>query len=215
MAEQTSKAILVPRMWILLLLDASERSGIAPLSVERLHRLVYLANTLAPVYDLLVPDGYILKYRRGPFFPAVHYDIGRLVAQGLVRATDSRPVKDDLGYWIFANYGLPVAGMRVVDEALSIETVRPKALYLREVALAFAGLESTDRDNAALVDVNYDAVAENSAVSFGEGDDNLAPAASAVVSSPIDLAVRRLRLSRYLQYLEQAWKHRQERRHAS
>jgi hypothetical protein len=215
MADQPRKAILVPRMWILLLLDASERSGIAPLSVERLHRLVYLANTLAPVYDLLVPDGYILKYRRGPFFPAVHYDIGRLVAQGLVRATVSRPVKDDLGYWISANYSLPAAGMRVVDEALSIETVRPKALYLREVALAFAGLEATDRDNAALVDVNYDAVAENSAVSFGEGDDNLAPSASAVVSSPIDLSVRRLRLSRYLQYLEQAWKHRQERRHAS
>lgn len=215
MLLRPNKAVLVPRMWILLLLDASERSGIAPLSVERLHRLVYLANTLAPVYELLVPDGYILKYRRGPFFPAVHYDIGRLVAQGLVRATDSAPIKDELGYWISANYSLPKAGMRIVDEAFSIETVRPKALYLREVALAFAGLDVSDRDNAALVDVNYDAVAENTAVSFGDGEDNLAPAASEVVSSPIDLSVRRLRLSRYLQYLEQAWRHRQGQRHAS
>lgn len=215
MAPRPNKAILVPRMWILLLLDASERSGIAPLSVERLHRLVYLANALAPVYELLVPDGYILKYRRGPFFPAVHYDIGRLVAQGLVRATDSRPIKDDLGYWISANYSLPKAGMRVVDEVFSIETVRPKALYLREVALAFAGLDVSDRDNAALLDVNYDSVAENTAVSFGDGEDNWSPAASKVLSSPTDLSVRRLRLSRYLQYLEQAWRHRQEQRHAS
>jgi hypothetical protein len=215
MEDQPRKAILVPRMWILLLLDACERSGIAPLSVERLHRLVYLANTLTPVYDLLVPDGYILKYRRGPFFPAVHYDIGRLVAQGFVRATDLRPLKDDLGYWISADYSLQRAGMRIVDEVISIETVRPKALYLREVALAFAGLEASDRDSAALVDVNYDAATENTAVSFGAGDDNLAPTASAVVSSPIDLSVRRLRLSRYLQYLEQAWKQRQEQRHAS
>ena len=54
------RPLLIPRMWLLLLFDASERCGIAPLSVERLHRLVYLANTLSPVYDLLVPDGYIL-----------------------------------------------------------------------------------------------------------------------------------------------------------
>lgn len=215
MAQRRDKAILVPRMWILLLLDAAERSGIAPLSVERLHRLVYLANTLAPVYELLVPDGYILKYRRGPFFPAVHRDIGRLVAQGLVRATDSKPVKDNLGYWMSANYSLPKPGMKVVDEALAIETVKPKALYLREVALAFAGLDVMDRDNAALVDVNYDAVGENTAVRFGEGEENFAPAASEVVSAPIDLSIRRLRLSRYLQYLEQAWRHRQEQRHAS
>ena len=193
MAPRQNRAILVPRMWILLLLDASERSGVAPLSVERLHRLVYLANTLAPVYELLVPDGYIRqKYRRGPFFPAVHYDIGRLVAQGLVRAIDFEAVKDDLGYWMSANYSLPKAGMTVVDEALSVETVRPKALYLREVALAFAGLDALDRDNAALVDVNYDAVAENTAVRFGEGEENLAPAASEVVASLIDLSVRRI-----------------------
>jgi hypothetical protein len=215
MAPRPNEAILVPRMWILLLLDACERSGIAPLTVERLHRLVYLANILAPVYELLVPDGYILKYRRGPFFPAAHYDIGRLVAQGLVRATDSRPIKDDLGYWISANYSLPKAGMRVVDGALSVETVRPKGLYLREVALAFAGLDALDRDDAALVDVNYDAVVENTAVRFGDGEENLAPAASELVSTPTDLVVRRLRLSRYLQYLEQAWKHRQEQRRAS
>jgi hypothetical protein len=35
------------------------------------------------------------------------------------------------------------------------------------------------------------------------------------VSQPIDLSVRRLRLNRYLQYLELAWKGRQEQKHAS
>jgi hypothetical protein len=202
-------------MWLLLMLDASERAGITPLSVERLHRLVYLGNTLAPVYDLLVPDGYILKYRRGPFFPAVHKDVGRLVAQGLVTASKLRPINDELGYWISADYTLSSAGMKVVDLAISVETVGPKAVYLREVALAFANLEVTDRDQAALLDVNYDAVAENEAVSFGEGADNLSPLASQAVSQPIDLSVRRLRLNRYLQYLELAWKSRQERKRAS
>jgi hypothetical protein len=142
-------------MWLLFLLDASERAGIAPLSVERLHRLVYLANALAPVYDLLVPDGYILKYRRGPFFPAVHWDIGRLVAQGLVSASDSRPIKDDLGYWIVSNYSLSAAGMNAVDCALSIDTAPSKATYLQEVALAFATLETADRDSAALAAIRH------------------------------------------------------------
>lgn len=209
------RAILGSRMWLLLLLDASERAGITPLSVERLHRLVYLANTLAPVYDLLVPDGYILKYRRGPFFPAVHKDVGRLVAQGLVTASKLRPIHDDLGYWISADYTLSAAGMKVVDRAIPVETVGPKAVYLREVALAFANLESTDRDNAALLEVNYDAVAENEAVSFGQGADNLSPLASLAVSQPIDLSARRLRLNRYLHYLELAWKSRQEQKRAS
>lgn len=45
---------LTARMWLLLVFDACERAGVAPLSVERLHRLVYLANALAPVYDLAV-----------------------------------------------------------------------------------------------------------------------------------------------------------------
>lgn len=211
----TDHAILVSRMWLLLLLDASERSGIAPLSVERLHRLVYLANTLAPVYDLLVPDGYILKYRRGPFFPAVHKDVGRLVAQGLVTASKLRPIHDDLGYWISADYTLSSRGMHVVDEAIRVETVGPKAVYLREVALAFANLDGEDRDEAALLDVNYDAVSENEAVSFGEGAENLSPLAAKAVSQPIDLAVRRLRLNKYLRYLEAAWNNRQEQSFAS
>src|SRR5712671_607892 len=128
--RQLARPVLVARMWLLFLLDASERAGIAPLSVERLHRLVYLANALAPVYELLVPDGYILKYRRGPFFPLVHWDIGRLVAQGLVTATGSRPTKDKLGYWMAANYSLSKVGMIAVDRALPIETIAPRATYL-------------------------------------------------------------------------------------
>jgi hypothetical protein len=213
-APQIGRPVLVARMWLILLLDASERAGIAPLSVERLHRLVYLANALAPVYDLLVPDGYILKYRRGPFFPAVHWDIGRLVAQGLVNASDSYPIKDELGYWIVANYSLSPAGMSAVDRALSIETTAPKATYLQEVALAFATLETTDRDFAALADINYDSAVDETPVHFGEDEKNLAPAAAEIVVEEGAPQVRRLQLHRYFQYLEQVWHLRQEKKYA-
>lgn len=209
------RPILVARIWLLLLLDASERSGITPLSVERLHRLVYLANALAPVYHLPVPDGYILKYRRGPFFPLVHWDIGRLVAQGLVNVTGSRPIKDDLGYWISAAYNLSRKGMNVVDSASSVETVGFKATYLREVALAFAALETTERDAAALVDINYEPAVDETAINFGEDGDNLSPTAAELLVEDTAPSVRRLRLHRYFQYLERAWHQSQEQKYAS
>lgn len=209
------QAILVPRLWLLLLLDASEISGISPVSVERLHRLVYLANTLAPVYELLVPDGYILKYRRGPFFPAVHWDVGRLVAQGVVIATNAKAIKDDLGYWISANYRLSRSGMSIVDQTSNLETVYDKALYLREIALAFAALDVSDRDQAALVDINYDAVDENQGVNFGDDGTNLSPLAAQSLANEGELSVRRLKLQRYLEYLERAWLHRQGMKYAS
>jgi hypothetical protein len=210
------RPILVSRMWLLLLFDAAERAGVSPLSVSRLHRLVYLANALAPVYDLLVPDGYILKYRRGPFFPEVHWDVGRLVAQGLLFAEGSRAIKDELGYWIVANYTLSQEGMTVVDKASSIETVEPKATFLREIALAFASIETTERDNSLLADVNYEPAIEDTPVYYGENDGNLAPAAVEVLLSEATPSVRRLKLHRYFQYLETAWTLGGEgRRHAS
>jgi hypothetical protein len=202
-------------MRLLLLFDASERAGIAPLSVARLHRLVYLANALAPVYDLLVPDGFILKYRRGPFFPDVHWDVGRLVAQGLLSAEGSRAIKDELGYWIVANYSLSSQGMAAVDFAAGIETLTPKATYLREIALAFAALESKERDESALADVNYESAVEDTPVYFGDDDENLAPAAAEALLEEGAPAVRRLKLHRYFQYLESAWDMNQGRKYAS
>jgi hypothetical protein len=209
------RPVLVARMWLLLLLDASERAGIPSLSVERLHRLVYLANALAPVYELLVPDGYILKYRRGPFFAAVHWDIGRLVAQGLVTAKGTRPIKDKLGYWISAEYNLSRSGMKAVDGALGIETVAPRATYLREVALAFAALEATERDATALADINYETAVDETPVRYGDDEGNLSPLAAESLVDEGAPSVRRLQLHRYFQYLERAWHLRQGRKYAS
>ncbi|MGT2440421.1 hypothetical protein ACU4GH_36875 [Bradyrhizobium betae] len=162
-----------------------------------------------------MPDGYILKYRRGPFFPAVHWDVGRLVAQGLVTASNARALKDDLGYWISANYNLSPTGMKIVDQTLEVETVEAKSLYLREIALAFATLEAERRDDAALVDINYDSVAENQGINFGDDGNNLAPIAAESLANHNILSIRRLRLHRYFHYLERAWSDRLEVKDAS
>lgn len=204
--------LLVRRMWLLLLMDASERAGTSPLSVAQLHRLIYLANALAPIYDLPIPDGYILKYRRGPFFPIVHWDIGRLVTQGLVIASQLRPFKDRQGYWIAGSYRLSGRGAAAVDTAITIETVFPKASYLREIGIAFATLGSSNRETAALADVNYEPLVEDTATNFGDDGDNLAPNAAEALIEDGAPNVRRLRLHRYFRYLELAW---QEQKRAS
>ena len=209
------RPILIARLWLLLLFDASERAGIAPLSVERLHRLVYLANAMAPVYNLPVPDGYILKYLRGPFFPAVHWDVGRLTVQGLVHAREATPIKDDLGYWIAANYSLSDKGMAAVDDVLEIDTVLAKASYLREVALAFATLHVGNRDGSALSDINYASAVEETPIHIGDNEKNMAPLAAEAVLEKGAPAVRRLRLHRYFQYLEHDWHVNQEKKFAS
>jgi hypothetical protein len=201
-------------MWLLLLFDGCERAGLSPLSVERLHRLVYLANALAPVYEILLPDGYILKYRRGPFFPAVHWDIGRLVAQGLILARNAKAIKDNIGYWVSADYTLSAKGMTIVDTALGLESITPRALYLREVALAFAVLGPDSRDESALADVNFKNAIEDTPVYYGDDEHNLAPLAARSLTEEEAPQVRRLKLHRYFQYLERAWED-PEQRHAS
>ncbi|MEJ0044525.1 MAG: hypothetical protein WDM81_20915 [Rhizomicrobium sp.] len=97
-----------------------------------------------------------------------------------------------MGYWISANYSLSEKGMEVVDRAEEIDTIPPRAVYMREVALAFATLELEGRDRAALSDVNYESAVEETPVHYGDDKDNLAPFAAASLLSEDTPSVRRL-----------------------
>jgi hypothetical protein len=106
-------------------------------------------------------------------------------------------------------------GMKAVDDALLIETVVPRATYLREVALAFSTLGIENRDSTALIDVNYDSAVTETAVHIGESEKNLSPEAAEAVVEDGAPEVRRLKLHRYFQYLERAWQLGQEKKYAS
>src|SRR5258708_3989440 len=99
-------ANLMRRVWLLLLPDGAERVGLIPISKLRLHRLAYLANALSPLYDLPVPDGQIVKYKRGPYYPDLQWDIDRLAVQGSIRIYVIRHARDKFGWWLDADYGL-------------------------------------------------------------------------------------------------------------
>ena len=59
-------ARLKRRCRVLLLLDAAEQVGIAPLPSARLHAFAYLADVLSPVWKLVPFDGKIYKSDGGP-----------------------------------------------------------------------------------------------------------------------------------------------------
>lgn len=206
--------ILSARMWLLTLLEASDQVGIGPLSVERLHRLVYLANAMAPVYDLLTPDGYILKYKRGPFFPEVQWDIDRLSVQGLVRAANLARQSDKLGWWFSADYSLTPTGRAAVDFAMSLEEVTRNSAFLREVVRAFAAMlrfERLDREQAdatLLEDVGYSRADEQGPVDFRSAEKNLTALAAAELGRRItdrEERSRRAEIHLYFRYLERRW----------
>lgn len=214
--------VLSARMWILVLLDGAERIGIAPLSVERLHRLIYLANAMAPVYDLLAPDGYILKYKRGPFFPAVQWDVDRMSVQGLIKFVGFDRYQDEYGWWFEANYSLTSRGHAAVDFALELDGMARRASFLREVVRAFAavlrseGVTAAEADASLLQDIGYARADPEAAVDFRLVARNLTARATSGIGQRLaeaDRPARRAQLHLYFRYLEHAW--RSDEAHAS
>ena len=69
---------------VLTLLDALSAAGLSPSTSRALHELAYLANVLAPVFDLPPLDASLLKRKSGPYYPARQQTVDRLVGRGLV-----------------------------------------------------------------------------------------------------------------------------------
>ncbi len=105
--------------------------------------------------------------------------------------------------------------MDAADQVTKLETVRPRAEFLREIALAFATLELRGRESIALLDVNYEPASEDTSIDFSESGDNLSPDAAEALVGEHALPIKRLRLHKYFEYLERVWSTHQEHRHAS
>ncbi|MBZ9882729.1 hypothetical protein LB535_10225 [Mesorhizobium sp. CA10] len=205
--------ILSARMWLLTLLDAAERIGIAPLSAQRLHRLVYLGNAMAPVYDLLTPDGYLLKYKRGPFFPEVQWDIDRVCAQGLAAISNLKTFNDDLGWWFEADYSLTEGGMAAVDKAIRLAEMSRRATFIREVVRAFASVLRDEEppeapDDVVLMDVTYKNADADGPIDFETASRNLTSLAADAIARRVssnETAGRRETVHLYFRYLDRVW----------
>ena len=173
-------ATLKRRCRVLLLLDAAEQAGIAPLRSARLHAFAYLADVLSPVWKLVPFDGKIYKADGGPRYPDLQDEIDNLVVLGLVQVRDLvyEPRPEGRAR-ISGSYGLDfeskhlesiflALGARSVEEAIDPED-RNLHAYLVELACALATLPDDEIESATSVDVTYRTRAElHNVVDFAE-----------------------------------------------
>lgn len=173
-------AKLKRRCRVLLLLDAAEQVGIAPLPSARLHAFAYLADVLSPVWELVPFNGKVYKSEGGPRYPDLQDEIDSLVVLGLIEATNLiYEPRARGGARISGSYGLnfdsehlePIfgtLGARTVEEAVD-PADRNFHAYLVELAGALATLPEDEVELATHVDVTYRARAElHNVIDFAE-----------------------------------------------
>lgn len=154
------------RARVLVLLDAAERAGVAPLATERLHAFAYLADVLSPVWGVAAFSSVVLKEVGGPHYPELQREADRLVVAGLLEVSDLSYVdRPHDGARIRGLYGLRFAseylerllgalGARTPEQALDPRDVEVHE-YLVELAGALARLPDDEIDRAAVVDATY------------------------------------------------------------
>lgn len=150
---------------MLVLLDAAEDAGLVPLKILRLHSFAYLANVLAPVWDLPALDGKILKRRGGPFYPVLQRDLDRLVGRGIVLISGLDHVRDEDKRWRLE--GAYCLNRKFARDALSLlrsyEEEAALTSFVKELAFALSALSDDELDQAVSEDATY----SDPLVSFG------------------------------------------------
>ena len=130
------------RVRLLMLLDGAKSAGIAPMRLRQLHTYAYLVNVLAPVWSTSSLDGSLLKRPDGPFYPALQYDLDRLIGLGLVDISDLGHVLDQDGRWRLdgrVDLNLTLA-RRTLDVVRSFPEERDVEVYIREIGFAVTSL---------------------------------------------------------------------------
>lgn len=180
------------------ILDAAPAAGLAPIGLAHLHTIAYLADALAPVWDLRIVDAQLIKQREGPFSPNLQRDLDLLVGRGVVVPSDVRHIETDEGRWrLDANYSL---NRRFSEPILAV--VRSFADHgrqldlTREIVFAVSGLGDLGVARAASVDAAYSDPLVDSGGVLDLGDPGSEPNPSAraamrfgdLVASDIDLS---------------------------
>jgi len=142
---------------ILSLVDAAEKALLAPLSTTMLHLMAYLTNVLAPVWDMPVLDGKLLKKGSGPFYPILQADADSLVGQGLLIQTQLQYVLNADRQWRLQ--GAYTLNHQLADVILEQQRSFPEEqamdAFCREVAYSLSVLHSDQFQTISGVDATY------------------------------------------------------------
>jgi hypothetical protein len=145
------------RLRIISILDVCENAGLVPVQILKFHVLAYLSNVLAPVWEMPVLDGKILKRRGGPFYPVLQHDLDQLVAMGVVVISNLSHILDDEKRWrLEGSYRLNHSYSRsILEYSFRFKEERVLYLFLQELAYAFSSLSDDDIVNATNEDATY------------------------------------------------------------
>ena len=149
--------VLRRQVRLVMLLNAAEVAGLVPLKILRLHAFAYLSNVLAPVWDMRVLDGKILKRRGGPFYPDLQHDLDRLVGLGVVVISGVGHVQDESKRWRLE--GAYRLNRRFADPILNALDDYPEerqlGKFIEELGYAVSALSDEELDRAFSEDATY------------------------------------------------------------
>ena len=166
--------VFTTRVWLVFLVDAANRAGLNPLSKRRMHRLVFLSNCLAPLFQATPNTAHIVKYKHGPFYPLIQWELDRLATMGVLTIDNIEYTHDKKGWWVSADYGAGPMMEPVLSHCHQSAYGQRLGEYLNEVVAGFASLRGAALDEVALRDENYNqpGATADSFIDFSEQGDN-------------------------------------------
>jgi hypothetical protein len=178
-----------------------------PISKDVFHRIIYLSSCLAPLFQETPTVATVVKYKRGPFYPAIQLYLDRLAVQGIVKVSGLTYTYDEHGSWMDAKYFTNGTTRDIIDTCTQIQYGRKLEEYLTEMVFAVASISRRTWNSAALYDATYDepGMSEGAFINFADPDGNrsvqTARAFQSVLPSSIVISPKE-EMFLYLRFLE-------------
>lgn len=200
------EANLRNRAWLLGLVALANQAGLRPISKKRAHSLVFLANSLAPIYSDEGVETRVVKHTHGPFYPDAQWDMDRMVGQGLLLISNVTFSDDEGRWWMDADYEASELGQRVYEQCRREPVLARSYRFLLELVNAFASLARDAQNTAPLFDAIYAAPGNNdwSPIVFEDAADNFSVLTATSFDDLVGPDIRltpKERLQLYFEYL--------------
>jgi hypothetical protein len=163
------------QVWLVFLMGAAQKAGLLPISKMLFHRVVYLSNCLAPLFETTPTTATIVKYKRGPFYPRIQWYLDRLAVLGVIKVRDLEYVTDSHGVWMEATYFTNGTTRHVIDTCTQINYGRQLEEYLTEMIFAVGSISKRTWKGVALHDSTYGepGKSEGAFIDFADPSKNL------------------------------------------
>ena len=123
-----------------MLVDNLAKSGFIPADSTTIHRVLFFSNCLSPIYSEHAPSHYVMKHRRGPYYPQAQWDLDRLSAMGLLSLSDLRLESDRGGIWSISNYSMSESGAILVRDLKQFRRWASANEFLEDLSAAYSSL---------------------------------------------------------------------------